>query len=112
MAVIAIVVVLVVIVAGVVVVQAFNSPKAEAKCSNTSCDLTFSGKGAAVDLSIGSSGGKKVIKHDGITGSTATYTVDGATQTCQAGDTRKVSGLTVTCSSIRDQTLTLKVTNG
>ena len=80
-------------------------------CSGGSCTITLNGEGASTDIdpmSLGlTTSGEITFELVSITGSDATFAIDGTENQCAAGDQLSVGELSVTCTDIADGALEL-----
>lgn len=72
-------------------------------CSNNECTVNLSGSGASTE--VGSANTEVALV--GADGTTASFTINGAAAECTVGEELQVGGISVTCTQIGDDSLTV-----
>lgn len=72
-------------------------------CNNNECTVNLSGSGASTEVGTANT----EVALIGADGTTASFTIDGAAAECTEGETLNVSGISVTCTEVGDDSLSV-----
>lgn len=72
-------------------------------CANNECTVNLSGSGASTEVGTANT----EVALTGADGTTAHFTIDGVAGECTEGETLDVGGVSVTCTEVGDDSLTV-----